>query len=342
MKRILFASGVHRTPHPKKNWTAEDVDAVFAATMASSLDRIPLVIGHPHNDLPVVGYLAKAALSVQGEGDRRVILFEDEGAEFARDVIDWARAEGKNKLSVKVAMPGMHLKHVGLVTEAAVDEMNAATFAEGQYPDESFAIFEADADALFGTNEYRVPWIGGLFRNIREFFIEKFGKDQADQVIPSYEIGWLMDSPSTDSDGPKIDPTFSTTTTDEPMTDAEKQEMQQLRDKVAAFESKEAVLAGATRQAAIDAVFSSEENKGKITEKNRESLTRVAENLWPKDATFSADSDPLKPLKDLLQTMVVLQPDDGHAATFAAASGEDKGAQGSKKLRKEISAVTGD
>lgn len=341
--RILFASGTHRTPHPKKVWTAEDVDAVFTATKERGQDYIPFVVGHPANDLPVVGRLAKTALVLQGEGDRRVIGFDDASAEFAVDQIDALRKQGRNKLSVKIPMQEgsdkMTLRHVGFVTEAAVAEMNSATFADGVEPEAEYAVFEAEA--VFGTNEYRVPWIGALFRNLREWIIGKHGKEEADSVIPSHEIDWLMDDPSTDAPDPaSSNASFSTTTTDESMTEAEKQEMQALKDKVAAFEAAAAAGAKATRDAAIAAVFAAEENKGKVTEKVKPHLQSLAESLWPADATFAADADPLKPLKEILASMPVVKPEDGHAATFGTAAAGT--ASKVDALRKEISAVTGD
>ena len=62
----------------------------------------------------------------------------------------------------------------------------------------------------------------------------------------------------------------------------------------------------------------------------------------PADATFGAGADPLKPLKDLLATLPVVKPESGSVATFALSADGEPGDDRSKKLRAEISAVTGD
>jgi hypothetical protein len=101
--------------------------------------------------------------------------------------------------------------------------------------------------------------------------------------------------------------------------------------------------AGAQRTAAIDAVFSAPENSGKVTDKNKSALRLIAEGLVHADATFGADEDPLKAFKDLLATLPVIKPGDGSVATFASsADDEQDGGASKRRLRAEISAVTGD
>jgi len=339
--RAIFKDGVHRTPHPKKEWSVEDVDAVFANSVSHSPERIPLVIGHPQHDLPVVGFLARKTLQMIKDGDRRVIMVDDEeDATFAAEAIESARKSGHDKISVKIKLPEMYIKSIGLVPEAAVTELNDATFADEEQT-EAFAVFEADA--FFGTNEFRVPWIGSLFRRMREAWIERFGKDDADKVLPSHEIDWLMDSPSHDVDD-KVSAAFgaspngmgsadfSTTTTtktgESTMTEEEKREFDQLKADNDRLKGLVDGQAKAERQRAIDAVFCAEENKGKVTEKNRPELQKIAESLYPLDATFGADADSLKPLKVMLETMPVLVQDGDVATADAAADSATFGADG--------------
>lgn len=335
----LFMNGVHRTPHAKKVWTVEDVDAVFEASMLNSPEMIPLVIGHTANDLPVVGLLARSALVRQGEGDKRVILYDDAHAEFGREAVAAALADGNNRVSVKIKMPELVIKNIALVKEAAVAALNDVTFGAGEEPDFEYAVFEADA--LFGTHEYRVPWIGSLFRNVRDWMIEKFGKDEADKVIPSSEVDWLMERPEQDSEVSAGDANFSTTSTSTPMamTDEEKQRLANLEAENTRLAGLVQQNADAQRTAVIDAVFSAPENAGKITDKNKDAIRKIAEFLVPQDATFGGADDPLKPLKDVLATMPVLKPEDGNVATFGAAAAEDEEADKShKKAKAEISA----
>lgn len=335
--RPIFKDGEHKTPHPKKVWTADDVGAVFTNSQSLSPDRLPMVVGHPRNDLPVIGYLARKSLQMMDEGDRKVIMVDDEmDAVFSAEAIEQARKAGYDKISVRIKMPEMYIRSIGLVPEAAVDELNDATFADGEEPDEAFAVFEADA--FFGTNEYRVPWIGGLFRRLRDAWIERFGKDEADKVLPSYEIDSLMDAPSYDSansDAEAASATFGTaksfSTNNEgisTMTEQEKKELDQLRADKERLEGLVADQTKQTRQQAIDAVFGAPEYKGKITDKNKPELQKVAESLWPEDATFGADDDPLGPLKMVLDSMPVLVTEEEIATSETAADSATFGADG--------------
>lgn len=375
----IFESGTHRTAHPKKVWSNEDVDAVFEATQAYGPDVVPFVVGHPDDDLPVVGRLAKSALKLIEEGDKKVVGFEHEDAQFSLDDLKRLKKDGVDKLSSKINMrDGVEkrfIKHVGFVTKPAVAALEDAQFEGGEEPEFEYATFEADeAFAAFGTNEYRVPWVGGLFRRLRDWMIEKDGKETADNVLPSYEIDGLMDSPSYDDkdlreieaafglpgDGsgtpmppvkpPKESAEFSQSNNGSTMTDAEKQRMQELEDENRRLKGDNERLTNdakarltAQRSAVIDAVFADEKYKGRVTDKNRESLRKYAEGLVPTDAEFSAESDALKPLHDLLETMPVVHVEE-EVATFEAAADGGGGSDKNHKeaLKKEISAVTGD
>ncbi|MEI6846573.1 MAG: hypothetical protein WCK32_00815 [Chlorobiaceae bacterium] len=306
--------------------------------MENSPEQIPLVIGHPENDLPVVGLLARSALVRQGEGDRRAILIDDQAAVFSTEALSRYRQDGYNKVSVKIKMPEMIIRHVGLVTEAAVEELNAASFAAEGEAGWEYAIFEADA--LFGTDEWRMPLVGGLFRGLRDWMIEKFGLDAADKALPTYSVDALK-PPAEDDCTDKTTASFSTTTNTGAMTDAEKQEMEQLKAENARLAGLVSSDAEARRTAKIDALFAAPEHKGKITDKNRDTLRVIAAGLVPKDAVFSADVDPLKPVKDLLATMPVVMPGDGSVATFGSAGKGDEVTAADKKLKAEISRVTG-
>ena len=367
----LFMAGTHRTAHPKKTWTNDDVDAVFSATLMHGPKFIPFVVGHPKDDLPVVGRLAREALKLIEEGDKKVIGFDHEDAQFSLDDLKRLKKEGVDKLSLKINMKDgpekQFIKHTGLVSAAAVAALSEAQFEADEEPEYDYAEFSADeAFAAFGTNEYRVPWIGGLFRRLRDWMIEKDGKETADNVLPSYEIDGLMDSPSYDKELRELEAAFGLPGEGsgtpmppvKPSKSAEfsqsnngstmnEQEIQALKDKCANLEAENKQLKDADkdrqkadRAAAIDAVFAAEKYKGKVTDKNRDNLRKYAEGLVPEDAEFSAESDALKPLHDLLETMPVVHVEEEVATFEAAADGKTGGEQEDQrsKARKEINA----
>lgn len=370
----LFMAGTHRTAFPKKTWTNDDVDAVFSATLMHGPKFIPFVVGHPEDDLPVIGRLAREALKLIEEGDKKVIGFDHEDAQFSLDDLKRLKKEGMDKLSPKINMKDgpekQFIKHTGFVSAAAVAALNEAQFEADEGPEYDYAEFSADeAFAAFGTNEYRVPWIGGLFRKLRDWMIEKDGKETADNVLPSYEIDGLMDSPSHDKDLRELEAAFGLpaagsgtpmppvkpakenaefsqsnngSTMNEQEIQALKDRNKSLEDEVNRLKEAEKNSLKAARDAVIDAVFADEAYKGKVTDKNKESLRKYAEGLVPEDAEFSADSDALKPLRDLLDTMPVVHVDEEVATFEAAADGGGPDKNHKEALKKEISAVTGD
>lgn len=360
----IFVAGTHRTAHPKKEWTNEDVDAVFEATRTAGPLMVPFVVGHPSDDLPVVGRVAREALKKIMEGDKAVIGFEHEDAQFSLDDLKRLKKDGADKLSSKINMREgedmRYIKHVGFVTKPAVAALEDAQFENGEAVEFEYATFGADeAFAAFGTNEYRVPWIGKMLQNLREWVIEKHGRDEADKVLPSYEINGLMESPSRDKvvqdleaafgsspGGPcipaKKSADFSQSNNGSAMTE---QEIQALKDKAKSLEDENKRLKDADkermkvqRDAVIDAVFADEKYKGKIVDKNRESLRSFAESLLPEDAEFSAESEALKPLHSLLETMKVVHVENEVATFEAAADGGKGGDDTETKAKKELKA----
>ena len=78
------------------------------------------------------------------------------------------------------------------------DNLDIFILQSGLLKDEShFAEVENDKleFAQFEISKYGWGILGDVFVNLREFLIEKFGKDTADQVIPRYSIDRLSDPP---------------------------------------------------------------------------------------------------------------------------------------------------
>lgn len=119
----LFTSGTHNG----FSFSNEDIASIAAKTAAESPERIPIVLGHPKNDLPVLGYIPKRAIEVYKEGDKMSLGFERDQADLGDEGVEIARELGKNKISIRLKEG--KIKHIGLVKKAAVAENNEQDFA---------------------------------------------------------------------------------------------------------------------------------------------------------------------------------------------------------------------
>lgn len=123
MQIRLFTSGTHNG----LSFSNADIESIAAKTEAGGLEKIPIVLGHPKNNLPVFGYLSKSAIKQYREGDKVSLGFDREAAEIDENGMEAIRSLGRNKLSIR--LEDGKIKHIGLVKKAAVAENNAQDFA---------------------------------------------------------------------------------------------------------------------------------------------------------------------------------------------------------------------
>lgn len=132
----LFTAGTHN----QLTFSNDNISAIFEKTKAGELEKIPFVLGHPKNDLPVVGWISKTALKLYGEGEKQSIGFSRDQAEFCQESIDTLKELGRDKISVRLTDGA--ITHIGLVKSPAVKENESQTFS-----DEGVMFFNAP-DAL--------------------------------------------------------------------------------------------------------------------------------------------------------------------------------------------------
>lgn len=125
----LFTSGSHTTKGGTFSFSNEDIDRILNDTQKSGVDPIPFVLGHPENNLPIVGWLKKSAIKRYTEGDKVSLGFERGDEEISKESMDIIRDMKTNKISVSVR-DGV-IRHIGLVPKAAIDENNMQDFAAG-------------------------------------------------------------------------------------------------------------------------------------------------------------------------------------------------------------------
>lgn len=138
----------------------------------------PLVVGHPTHDAPSYGDVA--ALAVKG-GDLEAIPANVDPA-FA-ELVQAGRYKSVSASfylpdSPNNPVPGVYyLRHVGFLgaQPPALKGLRPVQFSDGEQGVVAFA-------------DWRPGMLRTLLGNIREFFIEKFGREEADKTLPAYAI----------------------------------------------------------------------------------------------------------------------------------------------------------
>ena len=165
-------------------FSAADLAALAAAYDAQNAPA-PAVVGHPSLDAPA--YAWARAFAWDAAAQRLTATLADIEPAFA----DAVAAGRYRKISLALYAPDApanprpgvwYPKHIGFLGAAApaVSGLKPVRFAE----DDGALTFEfADATALRD--------VASLFRNLREWLIEKFGSDAADRVAPGWTINWI-------------------------------------------------------------------------------------------------------------------------------------------------------
>lgn len=141
MKRIrLFTSGKHNG----LDFSNENIKSIAAKTASKAPDKIPIVLGHPKNDLPVVGWLPKTFIQQFAEGEKLSLGFERANADFSEPALAAIKAAKADKISIRLT-DGV-ITHIGLVEKAAVEENNSQEFETGDVFLHGLADFATDTE----------------------------------------------------------------------------------------------------------------------------------------------------------------------------------------------------
>lgn len=178
----IFKPGRHTAMSGVELAFSEADLAATAAAYDSALHEAPIVVGHPAADGPAYGWIKSLA-------------FAEGGLEAEPEQVDPAFAElvkaGRFKKisasfyppdSPKNPVPGVYyLRHVGFLgaQAPAVKGLRSPEFAED------------DGAVSFEFGEYDDIANATLWRSLRDWMIGKFGQDEADRVLPGYQVQQL-------------------------------------------------------------------------------------------------------------------------------------------------------
>lgn len=182
----IFRAGTHITSGGDQIAFAESDLAASASAYDPALHEAPLVVGHPRHDAPAYGWVEGLA----AEGGALLAAPRQVDAAFAEMVgagrFKKISASFYRPDSPSNPVPGVYyLRHVGFLgaQPPAVKGLVSAEFA-GSDADCVTVEFE---EALLGTP------IARLFRSLREWIVEKFGREEADKALDGYRVDWLQE-----------------------------------------------------------------------------------------------------------------------------------------------------
>lgn len=218
----VFRAGEHTDSSGKvRNWTEADLDNIVSK-YDPAIHTAPIVIGHPKDNSPAWGWIK----SLKRVGDKLLALPD----QIVEDFEEWYDKGLYKKRSISLYEDGT-LRHVGFLGAMPPAVKGLADFA-----------FDKTSEAV--TYEFSESWrintIGRMFQNLREWMIEKFGKESADQVLDQYFIDDLKQY--------REDPTIAesvfnennslTNSEDDPMDTNLKKELDELKGKVSDFQNQ--------------------------------------------------------------------------------------------------------
>jgi len=154
-----------------KEWTEADLDQMVANFDAN--DSFPMVIGHPQHNAPAWGWGAE----LKREGKHLFAKFD----KVAQKFIEWGQAGHIRNRSVQILKTpkGFRIGHIGFLgaMPPAVEGMDAIEFS-------------ADGETYeFGWSEgYRLGLFARFMRRFREHVLVKHGQEDADALVPLYEV----------------------------------------------------------------------------------------------------------------------------------------------------------
>ena len=167
----IFKTGRHTDSAGNiREWTEEDLDRIVGKYDPANHEA-PIVIGHPEESAPAYGWAEK----LKREGQILYAKARDVVPEFA----DMVKRGLFKKRSISL-YPDLTLRHVGFLgaTPPAVKGLPNMAFSGN----DAVTIEFSDAPPWIWNN------IADVFRSIRDWIIEKEGKEKADQVIRDWNI----------------------------------------------------------------------------------------------------------------------------------------------------------
>jgi hypothetical protein len=268
------------------DFTDADV-AACAAAYDPALHEAPIVIGHPKHDAPAYGWVK--SLSARTEG----LMAEPQQMDVS--FVELLAAGRFKKISGSFytpdapanPVPGVYyLRHVGFLgaMPPAVKGLKQVEFAEAEEGVVEFGELPAGA-------------VSRIFRGLREWMIGKFGLDEANKALSSWDVDWVQEQAAQPE--PEVSPAFSEPT---PV----------IKEPTVTPEQAAALLAENTRLQGLVA-FADSEKKKLLAEQRHDDHANFAEGLIAEGTLAPKHKETVIALLDFAEGEQVLEFGEGDA-----------------------------
>ncbi|PMY62087.1 MULTISPECIES: peptidase [Pseudomonas] len=197
MKTIpFFRAGKHVDSRGR---TVEFTEKDLAASISGydpALHRAPLVIGHPKDNGPAYGWVRSISRNLKGEATAVPEQVHNDFAEgvaagtwYPRSASWYAPTDPRNP------KPGIYyLRHIGFLgaQPPAIKGLSDIEFDDGE------GVLEIE----FG--DFGDAVAASIFRRLRDWFIDQFGQETADKVVPGWDVDNLLAESRREDDRPSF------------------------------------------------------------------------------------------------------------------------------------------
>lgn len=184
-------------PQVDSRGNEHDGDTVIDQALASfnvEEHEPPLTVGHPEDNSPAFGWVEGLKETVKDGVKVLMAKFRQVVPEF-EDLVK----QGQYKKRSASFYPDGRLRHVGFLGAAPPAVKGLADL---KFKDPEDAVTFDFYDANMGV-------IAGLFRKLRDWLIEKEGKDAADAIIPDWDVEYIREESNKQESQTDVVPAFS-------------------------------------------------------------------------------------------------------------------------------------
>lgn len=340
----IFKPGRWTTMHGESiEFSEADLQAI-AQAYDPKVSKAPLVVGHPKTDDPAKGW-AKSLTATERGLYATTDKVDPEFAEAVRSgAYGTVSAKFYRPTDPNNPTPGVwYLRHIGFLgaQSPAVKGLDAPEFAGAD--DDGCVCFQEGV--AFG--EWDAMTSANLWRQMRDWMVAKFGLEEADKVLPNYDVRALelgaqeeinarRDRADTAaSSGPAFAEGSASSTTQPPQESAvTDQEAAQLREQNAALQrqneelrrSEQARLAEAIRQDNV-AFAESMATQARIPAAMKDQVAAIGAQLQATHDVEFGEGDAKKPMHQVFREFIQALPPavefGEHATRGRAAAGAD-------------------
>lgn len=243
----IFKTGTHTAMSGATlAFGAAEVEAM-ARAYDPAKHEAPLVAGHPAHDKPAYGWVKSLSFAdgvLRAEPDQVDPAFSEmvSAGRFKKISASFYTPDSPSNPS-----PGVYyLRHVGFLgaQPPAVKGLRDASFSDAE-------------EGVIEFSDYSDMQNAGLWRQMREWIISKFGLDEADKATPSYVIGALEAEARMETEPAQINPAYAEINPSTPETNtvtpeqkaALEAENTQLKQRLAESDAREQAAKAAERHA---------------------------------------------------------------------------------------------